>query len=141
MHVKKGLYKVNGFILQSLNLSIHKSTSTPHKITHRKRNQCVTSPVSMLAMQAVLVATLAMNWDGGEIFPEMGNTFLKGCKQHDVLVMDERHNDGPQELVTVSIRIQNDIQLNIQHATGLADIPAVSMMMESATSVVLGLVT
>ncbi len=29
--------------------------------------------------------------------------------QHEVMVVDEWHNNGPQDLVTVSLCIQNDI--------------------------------
>ncbi len=62
---------------------------------HPKHAQWVTCPVNMLAMQ------------------ELGCFQLPGIVyrslQHEVMVMDEWHNNGPQDLVTVSLCIQNAI--------------------------------
>ncbi len=74
---------------------------------HTKHAQWVTCPVSMLAMQ------------------ELGCFQLPGILyiimlQHEVMVVDEWHNNGPQDLVTVSLCIQNAInKMHLCSETGI----------------------
>ncbi len=93
---------------------------------HPKHAQWVTYPVSMLAMQEL----------GCSRFQElctdpcnMGPCII--MLQHEVMVMDEWHNNGPQDLVTVSPCIQNAI--NKMHLCSLSITYACSYHNPTAT--------
>ncbi len=66
---------------------------------HRKHAQWVTCPVSMLAN--------ALNWDVFSFQELCTDLYNMGpciiMLQHEVMVVDEWHNNGPQDLVTVSL--------------------------------------
>ncbi len=68
-----------------------------------KYAQWVTCPVSMLAMQVLDVFSFQ------ELCTDPCN--MRPCiimLQHEVMFVDEWHNNGPQDLVKVSLCIQNE---------------------------------
>ncbi len=71
---------------------------------HPKHAQWVTCPVSMLAMQELGCFQLP-----GIVYRSLQHGACIIMLQHEVMVVDEWHNNGPQDLVTVSLCIQNAI--------------------------------
>ncbi len=80
---------------------------------HPKHAQWVTCPVSMLAMQELGCFLLPVSY--------IDPCNMRPCiimLQHEVMVVDEWHNNGSQYLVTVSLCIQNVI--NKMHLCSLS---------------------
>ncbi len=71
---------------------------------HPKHAQWVTCPVSMLAMQEFKMFSFQELCTDPHI---MGLCII--MLQHEVMVVDEWHNNGPQDLVTISLCNQNAI--------------------------------
>ena len=71
---------------------------------HPKHAQWVTCPVSMLAMQE-----LGCFQFPGIVYRSLQHGPCIIMLQHEVMVVDEWHNNGPQDLVTVSLCIHNAI--------------------------------
>ncbi len=82
---------------------------------HPKHAQWVTCPVSMLAMQELGCFQLP-----GIVYRSLqhGAVHYFIMLQHEVMVVDEWHNNGPQDLVVVSLCIQNAI--NKMHLCSLS---------------------
>ncbi|XDV35048.1 hypothetical protein PO909_005094 [Leuciscus waleckii] len=80
---------------------------------HRKHAQWVTCPVSMLAMQELGCFQLP-----GIVYRSLQHVPCIIMLQHEVMVVDEWHNNGPQDLVTVSLCIQHAI--NKMHLCSLS---------------------
>ncbi len=64
---------------------------------HLKHAQWVTYPVSMLAMQELGCFQLP-----GIVYRSLQHGAVHYHAEHEVMVVDEWHNNGPQDLVTVS---------------------------------------
>ncbi len=67
----------------------------------------VTCPVSMLAMQELGCFQLP-----GIVYRFLQHGPCIIMLQHEVMVVDERHNNGPRDLATVSLCIQNAINVH-----------------------------
>ncbi len=71
---------------------------------HPKHAQWVTCPVSILTMQELGCFQLL-----GIVYRSLQHGAVRYHAEHEVMVVDEWHNNGPQDLVTVSLSIQNAI--------------------------------
>ncbi len=80
---------------------------------HLKHAQWVTCPVSILTMQELGCFQLP-----GIVYRSLQHGAVHYHAEHEVMVMDEWHNNGPQDLVTVSLCIQNAI--NKMHLCSLS---------------------
>ncbi len=69
---------------------------------HPKHAQWVTCPVSMLAMQELGCFQLP-----GIVYRSLQHGPCIIMLQHEVIVVDEWHNNGLQDLITVALCIQN----------------------------------
>ncbi len=69
-----------------------------------KHARWVTCPVSILAMQELGCFQLP-----GIVYRSLQHGAVHYHAEHEVMVVDEWHNNGPQDLVTVSLCIQNAI--------------------------------
>ncbi len=105
-----GLYEVAGYWQELEHAVVYADPE------HPKHAQWVTCPVSMLAMQELGCFQLP-----GIVYRScnMGPCII--MLQHEVMVVDELHNNGPQDLVIVSLCFQNAI--NKMHLCSLSITP------------------